>query len=264
MTMPSPLDQVLDAVRGSLEAQQKAARERVAGIRAAVDEYVAALERQALTEILGKVSGGKAVAEGLTAKQAARALRNAVDELPELLEKKPPPKPAPPEVAKPPPVPARGSKTRVSAGPGLTAKLALPAALKAKAKELRAEALARPARLHLPTLLAGSGARKIVLVGGLVKRDKLAALVVVLGFTPEWVETEGTAKNTIRALEGRILDGRIAGVVVLEGIMSHTHVEPLLRAARQTGTPFAYADRGGKASFERAFEELEEAAARRA
>jgi hypothetical protein len=250
--MPSPLDHVMDAVRTQLEARRQDALERTAAVRAAVDAYLAALEREALREILDRVGGGPAPEAGSTAREAARALRAAVEQLPELTENK---IRKAPRAARPEPAPApKGSAPRG----GLSAKLPIPASLQTKhtAGNTAPKAVSTPS---CPSLLAASKKKKVVVVGGLQKRDKLQALGALLGFTPEWVETDGASANAIRNVEGRILDGRIAGVVVLEGVMSHTHVEPLIRASRQTGTPFAYADRGGKASLERAFTDLEEA-----
>jgi hypothetical protein len=252
--MPSPLDHVMDAVRTQLEVRRKDALERTALVRTAVDAYLAALEREALGDILervgGRVGGAPPKDEGPTPREAARALRAAVEQLPELTANKIR-KPAKPARVEPPPAPkataARGT---------LAAKLPIPASLQTKHL---AGNTARAVAPQCPTLLAASKKKKVLVVGGLQKRDKLPALEAFLGFVPEWVETDGASANAIRNVEGRILDGRIAGVVVLEGVMGHTHVEPLVRASRQTGTPFAYADRGGKASLERAFADLEEA-----
>lgn len=241
----------MDAVRIKLETRRKEALERIAAVREAVDVYLDALEREALAEILERVGGGPAQKEGPSARQAARALRAAVEQLPELAENKIRKTPKPPrrEPEPAPPTAPRG---------GLTSKLPIPTSLEAKAKDGNTLAKADRVRPY-PTLFAAAQKRKIVIVGGLVKHDKLQALTDALGFTLEWVETDGASANAIRNVEGRILDGRIAALVVLEGVMSHTHVEPLVRATRQTGTPFAYGDRGGKASLERAFAELEQA-----
>jgi hypothetical protein len=256
---PSAASRVMEAVHAKLEERRRAALERVAAVRAAVDAYVDALEREALDEILKQVGAPSADAPAQSAKQAAKAIRSAVEQLPELAEKKlrDEKKPAP----KPEDAGARAPRPRVPSPPGLTAKLQLPAALKAKTQKAAAGATGavRTERRKLPALQLAAERRKVVIVGGLVKQDKLRAVTAELGFLPEWIETDGAKANAIRGVEGRILDGRIAGVVVLEGVMSHTQVEPLVRATRQTGTPFAYADRGGKASLDRALEELDEA-----
>jgi hypothetical protein len=249
--MSSPLDHVMDAVRTQLEARRKEALERTATVRAALDAYLAALERESLRELLDRVGGGTPPGEGSTAREAARALRAAVEQLPELTENK---TRKAPKAARPEPPAPKASGTRGA----LTSKLPIPTSLQTKPSSGSAPARGAPA---CPSLLAASKKKKVVIVGGLQKRDKLQALGAFLGFTPEWVETDGASANAIRNIEGRILDGRIAGVVVLEGVMGHTHVEPLIRASRQTGTPFAYGDRGGKASLERAFADLEEAVA---
>jgi hypothetical protein len=248
--MPSPLDHVMDAVRTQLEARRKDALERTGDVRTALDGYLAALERDALREILERVGGGPAPDERPSAREAARALRAAVEQLPELTANKirKAPKAAKPEPLAPPKVSQRGA---------LTTKLPIPASLQAKPIGGNKTPKAAPTP-SCPSLFAASKKKKVVIVGGLQKRDKLQMLAALLGFMPEWVETDGASANAIRNVEGRILDGRIAGVVVLEGVMGHTHVEPLVRASRQTGTPFAYADRGGTASLERAFAELED------
>ena len=53
-------------------------------------------------------------------------------------------------------------------------------------------------------------------------------------------------------------DPRVAAIVILEGLAGHKHFEPLVAAARQTGTPLAYGDTAGTGALRKAFSEIEQ------
>jgi hypothetical protein len=211
----TPLDEILAAVRVRLETRKSAAQDRAHSIKQAADAYVAAVEREALSELAGKVDVGIAPSLGPSARDAARALSAAVSELPEL---RAPARPAPT-----PQAPVESPKRR-------------------------------PPERRI----------KVVVLGGVAKGEKLSRIEVMRGMDIEWTSADKAGKNAIRNLEGRILDGRVAGIVVLDGFISHTQSEPVVRAARQTGTPLAYADKGGIAAIEKAVTEIEAGLARRA
>jgi hypothetical protein len=261
----SALDDVLEAVRADLEARRVAALARATEIKDAALAYAEAVEREALAEFATKV--GVAIdapgAVSVTAHEVARALEKMVARLPEL-RKSPeaPPKPVPEAKGRPQERAPAGSKAvgqqneRTGA---LSAKLAVPAALRDKVTSSsgktpsRDEASARDAPPgDYPRLRAASERGRIVIVGGLAKHEALGRLKARLGFEPEWIETDKAGQNGIRKLEGRILDGRVAAVVVLDGLIGHSHFEPLARATRQTGTLLVYGDRAGRASLEKA------------
>jgi hypothetical protein len=73
-----------------------------------------------------------------------------------------------------------------------------------------------------------------------------------------WVGLEaGRSASAVTALAKRIRDGRLAALVLLNGLMDHKQSEPLLIAAREVGLPVAYADKAGHGALARAFLELE-------
>jgi hypothetical protein len=94
--------------------------------------------------------------------------------------------------------------------------------------------------------------------GGVRKATKSSWLGERVDFEVEWIDTSPSSTSSTTVLERRIRDGRIAALVVLDGLVGHKHVEPLIAAARQTSVPVAYAGRGGTASLEQAMLEIEE------
>jgi len=67
-----------------------------------------------------------------------------------------------------------------------------------------------------------------------------------------------SAAASVVSLEGRILDGNVGALVIVEGLGGHKHFEPLVAAARQTGTPLAYGDTAGMGALRKAFREIEQ------
>ncbi len=92
----------------------------------------------------------------------------------------------------------------------------------------------------------------IVVVGGVPKRERAATLSPGVAERLEWIDTTRQGTVAIGNLTQRIRGGRVAGLVLLEGLVGHRHSEPLVSAAREVGVPFAYAGKGGRAAFERA------------
>jgi hypothetical protein len=98
---------------------------------------------------------------------------------------------------------------------------------------------------------------KIVVIGALSGRDRGPALPAELVDHVEWVDTERDGAHAVGNLPQRLRQGRVAAVVILDRAVQHRHTEPVLAAARDAGTPFAFAGQGGKASLLRALEQLE-------
>ncbi len=270
--MSSALDEVLGAVRARVEARRQAAVERADAIKRAADGYAAAVEREALGEIASQV--GVKIAEGSSAREAAEALRGAVLSLPELSKGSAPAKaksmaderkPAPRKEAEAPP------RREIESDRPLSARLSLPAGVREKvaaprgapAREADERGDRETAAAGFPLLQRASQRGRVVVVGGLAKKEKLEWLRARLGFSPEWIATDKVGLSSIRKLEGRILDGHVAAIVVLDGLIGHAHFEPLARATRQTGTLLVYGDKAGKASLEKALEEAEKQLARK-
>lgn len=120
-----------------------------------------------------------------------------------------------------------------------------------------------PASARLPRLLAACERGPVVMVGGIVKQDKVQAIRERFGVDVEWVDTSRSGNNTVGSVEKRIREKRLAAVVILQGLISHKHFEPLVGAARQVNLPFAYADKAGTGSVGRAFTEIERALTRK-
>jgi hypothetical protein len=112
-------------------------------------------------------------------------------------------------------------------------------------------------RIDLPHLQQTTRERPLVLVGGISKQEKLERLQSRYGIQAEWVETQRAGTHAIATLEQRVRDGRIAALVVLDGLLGHKHFEPIVDAARRAGTPLAYGNKGGKASIAGALTEIE-------
>jgi hypothetical protein len=114
------------------------------------------------------------------------------------------------------------------------------------------------APLELPRLQAAAVDAEVVMVGGLVKREKLDRVRARTGIEVEWIGlAAGKSAAAVTALAKRIRAGRLAALVLLNGLMSHKESEPLVAAAREVGLPVAYADKAGKGSLVKAFVELE-------
>lgn len=134
---------------------------------------------------------------------------------------------------------------------------AKPAALPRQADDDDGDDDEPEARWPLPRLAARASTAAVVLIGGVRKPAKLGRVREHLGFDVEWIETATNGMASTTALERRIRDGRVAAVVVLEGLMSHKHSEPIVAAARQLGVPLAYGGTAGIGTVKEAFTQLE-------
>lgn len=153
-----------------------------------------------------------------------------------------------------------------STAQGLTQRIRIPDDIRAQIKEDK-EDIDEPddeeedqedSPLELPRLRAASRDASLVIVGGSVRNEKLERLRRKTGIDLDWVPVENNSTHTVSALERRIRDGRLCGLIVLQELIGHKHYEPLVQAARQIGLPFAYGGKAGKASIEKALKELEE------
>jgi hypothetical protein len=112
--------------------------------------------------------------------------------------------------------------------------------------------------LDLPRLRARASQAEVVLVGGVVKNEKLDRVRARTGIEVDWVGLDvGKSAAAVAALAKRIRDGRLAALVLLNGLLDHKQSEPLISAARDVGLPVAYADKAGKGALVKAFVELE-------
>jgi hypothetical protein len=113
--------------------------------------------------------------------------------------------------------------------------------------------------LSLPKLQQAASNADVVMVGGLVKREKLDRVRLRTGIEVEWIGlSAGKSASTVAALAKRIREHRLAALVILNGLMQHKEYEPLIAAARDVSLPVVYADKAGKGTLVKAFVELEE------
>lgn len=110
---------------------------------------------------------------------------------------------------------------------------------------------------ELPRLTERAGDSAVVMLGGVRKPEKLDKLRQRIDFEVEWIETSAGSTGSTSTLERRVREGRVAAVVILEGLIGHKHYEPVVAAARQAGIPVAYGGRAGTASLRSAFEEID-------
>ncbi len=154
---------------------------------------------------------------------------------------------------------ARREREQHQAGPrGVSTRMVIPEALRA--------AVATPAAPEeddaaqwpeMPRLLALSAEKPVVLLGGVVKQEKLDRLKKHLGGEVEWIATDNGNAQGIASLERRVREGRVGAVVVLEELIGHRHFSPVVDAARQATVPLAYGAKAGKASIVRALHDIE-------
>lgn len=79
-----------------------------------------------------------------------------------------------------------------------------------------------------------------VIVGGEPDPVKLDRLGGEFGVVLDWI-----AIDRAWSLVDRLHGGAVRGIVQLEGLVSHSGMRPVLRAARRHGVPVLYARRGG-------------------
>lgn len=153
---------------------------------------------------------------------------------------------------------AKREREQVQAGPAprsVSTRIVIPEALRAAvAAPEEDEGAAWP---ELPKLLALCAERPLVLLGGVVKQEKLERLKKHLGAEVEWIATDNGNPQGIASLERRVREGRVGAVVVLEELIGHRHFSPVVDAARQVMMPIAYGAKAGKASIVRALQDIE-------
>lgn len=162
----------------------------------------------------------------------AEALRRAVEALPELA----------------------GAATKAQA-PGALPKP--PAESDAPSETSSAPATEKKPQTRLPVewgpLIRLLQSAPLVLVGGVVRDERIAFMPREIRARIEWIDTTRQGTHAIGNLAQRIKVGRVAALVLMEGLLGHRHSEPLVLAARAASVPIAYAGKGGQAALARAF-----------
>jgi hypothetical protein len=108
-----------------------------------------------------------------------------------------------------------------------------------------------------PLVRRALAAHPLVIVGGAPHLERLTNLSDNMKEQIEWVDTTRQGTHAIGNLERRIKDGRIAALVILEGLVQHRHSDPLVSTARSAKVPHAYGGKGGRAALTQAVDELE-------
>jgi hypothetical protein len=218
----SPLDELFEPLRAEYHARRRKVLSCVDPIEQALNRYVQALERGVARD-LAAAHGLKNPTIAADARQAAYALLAAVQVLPELRDSPP----------------ASGATT--SEKPPVVAV---------------ARAVAQTA---WPKLTRAAGRAPLVIVGGASPLGKTHRLPEVLVSQIEWVDTRHQGTHAIGNLERRIREGRVAALILVEGLVQHRHTDPLVSAARGAQVPYAYAGKGGTLAIKTALDEIEQA-----
>lgn len=110
----------------------------------------------------------------------------------------------------------------------------------------------REQKLHLPGLQQVASKSAVVLVGGEPDAEKLDRVQNRTGIELEWV-----AGNDAPGIARRVREGHVGAVVILNGLVGHGSLGPLMDATRFSGVPVAYGWKAGFSSIHAALFELE-------
>ena len=225
--MVGPVDELLEGVRAALHSRQAAGEQRISGLSAALRAYATAKELELAACFAREHQLRAPKQNSITAEKCARRLLSLVEQLPELQAVAVVP---PDKQTKPPPV-------THSANPAARVSASAP--------------------VLSQSLLDAMKESPLVVVGGKPHPGRIQGPGGALGQRLEWVDTQSNGNSAIGNLAQRIRHGRVGALIVLEGLISHKHSDPLVQAARVSGTPHAYGGKGGQASVSRAFQQLE-------
>jgi hypothetical protein len=224
MTDTSPIDELLEPLRADYHARRRKVLSRVDPIEQALRHYTQALELEVARE-LAAAHGLKQPGGAANAKEAARALLNAVQLLPELQA---------------PPVTSEATTSKQS--------------LVTSQAPVQTE-LDTP----WPHLTRAAARASLVIVGGASPLAKSRILPKPLQSLTEWVDTRHQGTHAIGNLERRIREQRVVALILVEGMVQHRHTDPLVSAARMAQVPCAYAGKGGTLAIKTALDEIERA-----
>lgn len=124
----------------------------------------------------------------------------------------------------------------------------------AKKEESRASMFDWP---KLPKLRARMQANPLFLVGGGARDEKVQAMQTRFGVAAEWHEIDDSSTREVHSILEKIKKGRAAGVICLEGLISHPAWKDIQEACKLYKVPFAEGDRAGIGSLEAALTRLE-------
>jgi hypothetical protein len=239
----NPIDDWLEGVRSELYARRLEAADPIQRLSAAVARYEQACAAELVKRFADEHRLRAPVGKVGSPLEAAQALLKCVEALPELqsiqrLKNEAGATALAPSEAAPP----------LRAGLGATDD--------ARASDKAPAPLSNGELESLPRLLVAVRKGPIVIVGGLNRHEKLS-LPAAIKLQLEWVETTRQGTHAIGNLATRIRQHRLAGLILLEGVLGHKHSDPLVAAARDAGIPTAYAGKGSPIALRRAMLQLE-------
>jgi hypothetical protein len=110
-----------------------------------------------------------------------------------------------------------------------------------------------------PLLRAGLVEKPLLLVGGTTMEDRVRGIKERTGITLDWKQIARSAPRQVASIAETIAKRGPLGCLIVDGFMSHKDWWPIQNACKQSGMPYAMADKAGTASIERAFDALERA-----
>lgn len=135
-----------------------------------------------------------------------------------------------------------------------------PAATPRRAAPLKSVGRVTAPRLELPQLrerlATGSS---VAVVGGAGRQRVRDDVKARTGVDVSWIETEaGQGMGLVMSVAERLRAASFAGLIIVEGAISHRASAAVLQAARASETPIAYAKKGGLNQILQALSELDE------
>lgn len=113
--------------------------------------------------------------------------------------------------------------------------------------------------LTLPALRALTESAPLMIVGGVIKHRRFAWLRQCVGPHVEWIEGRRDGVRPAQAAEGRVRGARVCAVVMLDGFISHSQRDGLVKAANMANVPLAFGGKGGTAGMTLALKKLDAA-----
>jgi len=110
-----------------------------------------------------------------------------------------------------------------------------------------------------PTLRARLQNKPLVIIGGIVKDEKLRTIRERFNIEAEWYPTDNGGHKISSNLAHKIRNGGVGAMIILEGLIGHAVSKKLTDAAGDNPTPYALAYRGGVGDLRASFDSLERA-----
>jgi hypothetical protein len=113
-----------------------------------------------------------------------------------------------------------------------------------------------------PALRAMLQDRPVLLIGGIVKPDRLDTIRLRTGVSVDWLPIDRGANGDAESATRRIEAGNVAACIIAHKFIGHSDWDRLDRACKSSGTPYAHCGKAGTAAVEEAFDRLEKRLAR--